>query len=100
MGTGLPFGMEPPVVAGGYFEGQLVILEIIFAHIHMVAVGGDIVEGAAGYPFPACACRVLFDIAIRGQLLFDLGQIALGHSNIQGGGDRFQMFDFLPGFHQ
>ena len=32
------FGMEPPVVACGEFEGQLFVLEVILAHIHIEAI--------------------------------------------------------------
>ena len=32
------FGMEPPVVACGEFEGQFFVLEVILAHIHMEAI--------------------------------------------------------------
>lgn len=45
VGTGFLLGVEPPVVAGGEFEGQLVVLEIVFSHIDMKAVAGEIVKG-------------------------------------------------------
>ncbi len=38
MGAGDAFGMEPPVVTGGEFEGQFIVLEIIFSYINMEAV--------------------------------------------------------------
>jgi hypothetical protein len=38
VGAGDAFGMEPPVISCGEFEGQFVILEIIFPYINMEAV--------------------------------------------------------------
>ena len=38
VGAGDAFGMEPPVISGSEFEGQFVILEIIFPYINMEAV--------------------------------------------------------------
>ena len=38
MGARDAFGMEPPVVACGEFEGQFFVLEVILAHIHMEAI--------------------------------------------------------------
>lgn len=42
MGTCHFFCVEPPVIASGEFEGQLIILEVIFAHIDVVTVISDV----------------------------------------------------------
>ena len=39
--------MEPPVSSHGQFEGHLVVLDIVFAHVDIVTVGRDIVQGFA-----------------------------------------------------
>ena len=94
MGTGLFLGVEPPVVAGGEFEGQLVILKVILAHIHMKAVTADIVKGTAGDPgFLRAAFSA--DVTALDQFLLDLHQIFFLHGDIQGRQNGLQMFDLF-----
>ena len=47
VGTGSPFGVEPPVASVSKVEGQFFVLEVVFPYIDMIAVTGQIVEGAA-----------------------------------------------------
>ena len=81
MGAGHAFCMEPPVVSRGKFKGQLIVLIIIFSHVHMESVRGNIVEGSAFYlclfiPTP------FFDIAEFYQFLLNLNQIVFRQGNI------------------
>ena len=47
VGAGSALGVEPPVISGCKMKGQILVLEIILAHIHVTAVAGQIVEGPA-----------------------------------------------------
>ena len=47
VGPGDALGVEPPVSAAGDFEGDLLVLVVVFSYIDMKAIGGKIVEGAA-----------------------------------------------------
>ena len=90
MGAGGSLGVEPPVVAGGKFKGQFIVLEIIFSHIDIVTVGGAVMEGAGGdlYLFP----RILSaDIAGICLFFLHLYQILLRVCQILEGLDRFQL---------
>ena len=81
--------MEPPVIADGKFEGQPVILQIVFSNINMKTIGGNVVKRPA--------CDLLFfgpsitaaDVAVFSQLFLDLYQIFLQKSDIQGCADGF-----------
>ena len=53
MGAGDLFGMEPPVAAICGFEGEFIVLNIIFAYIDIKSVAGEIVERFGGYLFLA-----------------------------------------------
>ena len=98
MGAGDSFGVEPPVAAGGEFEGELVVLEIIFSHIDMEAVAAYIVERlASDFNFFTAASSA--DIAAFHQLFTDLYEILLLHGDIQCGKDGFQMGDFFFYLH-
>ena len=71
MGTGNALGVEPPVAAACDFEGDFLILVIIFADIDVEAVRGQVVIGAAGN-FCLFAVEVpLFDKAKFCQLLLN-----------------------------
>ena len=72
MGAGGLLGVEPPVPAGGKLEGQLVVLVVVAAHIDVIAVRGDIMEGPGlrGHLVGLAALApvvVLLDIAGFGQ---------------------------------
>ena len=94
MGTGNLFGVEPPVVPVGEFEGKLVVLEVVFPHIDMKTVAAHIVEGLTG-DFYFFGAALSADIAALDQLLTDLHQIFLLHGDVQSGKDGFQMFDLF-----
>ena len=100
MGAGDAFGMEPPVAAGSKFKGQFFVLEIIFSHIHMVAIGRKVMQRRTGQFlfFGIFSAGVTFDIAGLDQLFFNLGQIAFGLGQVQSRADGIQMFEFLMGF--
>ena len=66
--------MEPPVVSCCKLEGELVILVVVFADVHIKAVGGDIVEGLALYLLFLCTLS-LFDKTIFYQLILYLDEI-------------------------
>ncbi len=93
VGAGHVFGVEPPVVAGCHLEGELFILQVIFSHIHVVAVAADIMEGPAG-DFGTFLSALPADVAAFDQLLLDLDQVLLLLGDIQRGADGFQMLDF------
>ena len=39
MGTRHFFGVKPPVISGCKFKGQFIILIVIFADVHVIAIG-------------------------------------------------------------
>ena len=90
MGSGHFLGVEPPVISCGKFKGQFVILLIVFSHIDMVAVAGNIVQwlGLCHSLFPLSGV-VLFNVAVFCQLIFDLGQVVFLEGDIQSRADRF-----------
>ena len=94
MGAGNTFGMEPPVISVGEFEGQFIVLEIIFSHINMKSVAAQIMEGLAG---DLCFFRAALsaDLAALGQFLLDLHQIFLFQGDIQGRADGLQVVDLF-----
>ena len=94
MGAGYALGVEPPVISICKPEGQLLILIVVFAHIDVVSVRGNIMEGLAGDLWPLIVWTALFHIAVFHQFLLDLHQIIFSQSDIQGRADGFQMVDF------
>ena len=48
MGAWDAFGVEPPVIACGQLEGELLVLVVVLSHIDVETVGGNVVEGLAG----------------------------------------------------
>ena len=63
VGARYPLGVEPQVVSRGEAEGELIVLEVVFPHIDVKAVRGQIVEGDAGDPPFFFALRPLADKA-------------------------------------
>ena len=92
VGSGDLLGMEPPVASIGKLEGQLVILKIILADIHVESVTADIVEGLAG-DLHLFLTALAMDIAAFRELLLDLRQVFFLQGDFQGGGDGFQVID-------
>ena len=45
MGSGDLLGVEPPVIRVGEFEGEFVVLQVIFPDIDIIAVGGPVMVG-------------------------------------------------------
>ena len=87
--------MEPPVISSCELESQLIILEIVFAHIDIKTVAGYVVE-RLGFRLGFLAFLVgvvTFDIAVLGELFLDLGKVTFRSGNIQSIGDGFQMGD-------
>ena len=86
--------MEPPVISHGKIKGQLVVLEIIFPHIHMVSVAGNVVERCVPdlYFF---AGKLALDVSGLRQFFFDSGEIVLSQGNVQGSLDGFQISDIV-----
>ena len=76
VGAGHIFRMEPPVVSGCKFKGELIILVIIFSNIDVKTITADVVEGLAGDLFFFCIAPFV-DIATLCQFLLDLDQILL-----------------------
>ena len=99
MGARHLFGMEPPVISCGKFKGQLIILVVVFSHINIVSIAGNIVEGFGFHlHFGTFFVSVVaLYIAVFHQLFLDLGKVALLSGNVQGIGDGFQMFDLAGG---
>ena len=77
-------------------EGQLLVLQIVFSYIHMIAVAGDVVEGAA-CDAHLLLCAAAADITGLGQLLLDLYQVLLGPGDVQGVADGLQVLDVIAG---
>ena len=94
MGAGGVFDMEPPVVACGKMEGELVILQIVFSHIHMIAIAGEIMERRVFY-FHLLFGKFPAHIAGADELFLDFGQVVLGKSDIQGSLYGFQVEDII-----
>ena len=94
MGAGNALGMEPPVISGGEFEGQFIVLEIIFSYINMEAVTAQVMEGLAGDLRFFCAA-LSADVTALGQFLLDLHQIFLFQGDIQGRADGLQVVDLF-----
>ena len=84
MGTGDSFGVEPPVVAGGKAESQIIVLEIIFTYINMVSVTADIMERTAG-DFHFFVAAFPADVAIFNQFFPDLNQVLFADGDVKGG---------------
>ena len=89
--------MEPPVISGCEMKGEFFVLQIVFPHIDMVAVAGNIVERLVFDP------DLLFgepaaDISCACQFLPDLGQVFLGKGDVKRGLDGLQIVDVLQGF--
>ena len=98
MGARHFFCVEPPVISRCERESQLFVLEIIFPHIHIVAVAGNIVERRT-FEFLFFLCEFPADITALCQLFFNLCQIVFGPGNVQRVADRFQIGDFVPGLY-
>ena len=96
VGAGDALGMEPPVISGGKFESQFIVLEIIFSYIYMEAVAAQIMERLTG---DLCFFGAAFsaDITALGQFLFDLHQVFFLQGNIQSSADGLQnIFSHSP----
>ena len=78
-------------------EGEFFVLQVVFSHIDVVAVAGDIVERLVFDP------DLLFgepaaDVACACQLLPDLRQVFFGKGDIERSLDGLQIVDILQGF--
>ena len=92
--------MEPPVISFGKLEGQLIILKIIFSHIHMETIRRNIVERFGSDLRAFAAGRTFADITGFHQFFADLGQILLLKRNIKSCLDGAQMLDLFIGLFQ
>ena len=81
MGAGHSFGVKPPVVAGGKFKRQFLILVIVLPDIDVIPVGGAVVERLA-LDFGFFIRLFALDIAKFDQLLFDLYEIIFRQGNV------------------
>ena len=71
MGTRNAFGVEPPVIARGKFEGKFIVLEIILSYINMDSIFINIVESTA-VAFYLFSASLPADIAAFNQFFFYL----------------------------
>ena len=83
-------GVEPHVGLGGGFERQLVVLAVVSAHQHHKAVGG---HKLLGRQLRLLGLLALWsaEIALLGQLLAYLAQLALRFGAVNAVRDRFQI---------
>ena len=75
------FCVKPPVVSGCKFEGKLIVLVVVFADIHIVTIGRNIVERFA-FHFLLLACSMFLDKPVFRQFLLDLDKIIGGERDI------------------
>ncbi len=92
VGTRHSFCMEPPVISGCELEREFIVLEVIFANINIIAVGGDGSGTACSYFWPFVGALPA-DIAVFDQLFLDLYEIVFRECNIERGCDALQVFD-------
>ena len=86
--------MKPPVVPVCKLKGQLIVLVVVFSHIHMKAVAADIVERSARDADFFCAAFSA-DIAALDKFLPDLDEILLLYGDIQRRHNGFQVADLV-----
>ena len=89
MGTRNSFGMEPPVIAIGNFEGHFLVLVVVLSNINIEAVCGAVVLRTAGDLRLFGTVGTFLHKAEFHQLFLDLYQIILLQCDIQGGTDGF-----------
>ena len=94
MGARRAFSVEPPVISRGKGEGQFIILQIVLANIHMVAVTGEVVQRLAGQ-LHLFLGELSSRLPALDQLFLDLGQICLAQRDVQGIADGFQVLDII-----
>ena len=97
MGACSALGMEPPVISIGEGEGELVILKIIFSHIHMISVAREIVHGFVCKLYLFLRKLPAY-IAALNQFFLDLRQVSLTSCNVQRCADGFQVGDVIACF--
>ena len=82
VGAGHSFGVKPPVVDGGIFNRQFLVLVFVLPDIDVISVGGTVVErfalilGLLVGALPA-------DIAVFDQFFLDLLEIVFRECNIE-----------------
>ena len=92
VGAGHSFGVKPPVVAGGKFKRQFLVLVIVLPDIDVIPVGGAVVERLA-LTLGLLVGALPADIAVFDQLFLDLHEIVFRECNIERGCDALQVFD-------
>ena len=76
--------MEPPVAAGGNFEGNHFVLEVIFSNVHVKAVRRKVVQRLCGLLlFLSSRRSVMAEIAVVFQFLPDFLQILFVAGDLQ-----------------
>ena len=86
VGAGHSFGVKPPVVAGGKFKRQFLVLVIVLPDIDVIPVGGAVVERLA-LTLGLLVGALPADIAVFDQLFLDLHEIVFRECNIERGCD-------------
>ena len=79
-------------------EGEFFVLQVVFSHIDVVAVAGDIVERLVFNPGLLFFGEPAADVSGACQFLPDLGQVFLGKGDIERGLDGLQIVDVLQCF--
>ena len=82
VGAGHSFGVKPPVVAGGKFKRQFLVLVIVLPDIDVISVGGTVVERFA-LNLGLLVGALPADIAVFDQFFLDLHEIVFRECNIE-----------------
>lgn len=82
VGAGHSLGVKPPVVAGGEFKRQFLVLVIVLPDIDVISVGGTVVERFA-LNLGLLVGALPADIAVFDQFFLDLHEIVFRECNIE-----------------
>ena len=82
VGAGHSLGVKPPVVAGGEFKRQFLVLVIVLPDIDVISVGGTVVERFA-LNLGLLVGALPADIAVFDQFFLDLHEIIFRECNIE-----------------
>ena len=94
MGTRHAFGMAPPLVDCGKFEGEFVVLVVVFANVNIETITASVVERLADKTLLLFSTFAA-DLAVFHQFFFNLIQVFFFFCDIKSSQNGFQMCDFI-----